>query len=200
MSRGSTLSGDSFRHDHQAIVKGFAGGMGILLSFAIGLCIFFYILYRRYESDEILRQRFVKRNIPSKTFRAENEPTSSEDESKLGEVQEAAPPVHDPEDGDMCSICLVTYKNRDRISWSTNEHCTHTFHKNCIVKWLYKHSECPMCREAFLWEKEQDHVTEEGNIVIERDQDNRNDTIDAVASPSPSSVTGKEEDEEIYVA
>ena len=36
----------------------------------------------------------------------------------------------------FCAICLEQYLPSDTISWSSNNQCTHVFHKECIVQWL----------------------------------------------------------------
>ena len=49
-----------------------------------------------------------------------------------------------------CPICLETYKAGEDVAWSHNEECFHAFHLECIVDWLMKSDECPMCRENYL--------------------------------------------------
>lgn len=44
----------------------------------------------------------------------------------------------------VCNICLCGYKMGDMLIAS--KYCTHVFHKDCILQWLQKHDECPMCR------------------------------------------------------
>ena len=51
---------------------------------------------------------------------------------------------------EMCAICIEDYEEGDEISWSHNEHCSHAFHRVCIIEWLLKHDECPFCRHNFL--------------------------------------------------
>lgn len=42
---------------------------------------------------------------------------------------------------DQCSICLcMISENRKKL------HCNHSFHKQCISKWLLKDARCPICR------------------------------------------------------
>lgn len=191
----SPSSGDS-----GALIIGFGGALGILLAFTFLLCVCLCVCFRRYESDQIQRRRFVKRNIPSKIYKSDK--SESRNQTSNREVQETAPPLDDPENGDVCSICLVPFQNREKISWSTNEHCTHTFHKSCIVKWLYQHDECPYCRDIFLPEKQEDVIADEENVSNELDQGSGNDTRtnDAMVSPSTASVSDKEEDEEENIA
>jgi len=50
-----------------------------------------------------------------------------------------------------CSICSDTYKSGDKIAWSKNKLCSHVFHTECILPWLMNHSDCPMCRNDFLY-------------------------------------------------
>ena len=49
-----------------------------------------------------------------------------------------------------CPICFNEYQVGDDIAWSCNETCHHAFHYDCIVQWLMKHDECPMCRSDYL--------------------------------------------------
>lgn len=73
----------------------------------------------------------------------------------------------------FCAVCLGEYAISETISWSSNPHCTHVFHQECIIKWLntlgrkmtkyhrfgddpsvlqllnYK-LECPCCRQDFI--------------------------------------------------
>jgi hypothetical protein len=61
--------------------------------------------------------------------------------------------VHSAVDDEMldpCPICLDGYEEGDEICWSHNKHCDHTFHRQCIIEWLMRHDECPICRQDFL--------------------------------------------------
>lgn len=49
-----------------------------------------------------------------------------------------------------CSICLENYKAGDKIYWSLNEKCTHSFHAKCMTNWLLKNDLCPICRNNYL--------------------------------------------------
>mmetsp|Transcript_8821 Transcript_8821/g.13339 ORF Transcript_8821/g.13339 Transcript_8821/m.13339 type:complete len:250 (-) Transcript_8821:2634-3383(-) len=49
-----------------------------------------------------------------------------------------------------CAICMSRYKHGDAICWSQNEKCFHAYHLSCMVEWLMKHNECPMCRRNFF--------------------------------------------------
>ena len=73
----------------------------------------------------------------------------------------------------FCAICLASYQPHDKISWSSNEGCSHAFHSECILTWLstlgdkasrnqrftenLEHDEllrysleCPCCRQDFV--------------------------------------------------
>ena len=43
---------------------------------------------------------------------------------------------------ELCSICIDTYRDNDRI-FTLN--CGHTYHKECISKWYEKKNTCPYC-------------------------------------------------------
>eukprot|EP00978_Attheya_sp_CCMP212_P032062 scaffold123514_cov54-Attheya_sp.AAC.2 len=49
-----------------------------------------------------------------------------------------------------CPICLSGYDIGDTMCWSKNEKCNHAFHEECILQWLEKHRECPLCRTDIL--------------------------------------------------
>jgi len=49
-----------------------------------------------------------------------------------------------------CSICFDEYKENDEICCSKNRGCKHVFHKKCIVQWLMRNDDCPLCRAPFL--------------------------------------------------
>jgi hypothetical protein len=47
---------------------------------------------------------------------------------------------------DDCSICLESKLSGDIIELE----CTHTFHKECINKWLTNNESCPYCRQDIV--------------------------------------------------
>jgi len=53
-----------------------------------------------------------------------------------------------------CTICLRPYHLGDRIVWSPNPSCIHTFHSDCILSWMSPwqppNQKCPCCRHFFL--------------------------------------------------
>jgi hypothetical protein len=62
---------------------------------------------------------------------------------------------HNPDgDGDgcptECPICFADFEVGDKICWSNNADCVHTFHIACLEPWLMKHDECPLCRAQYL--------------------------------------------------
>lgn len=56
------------------------------------------------------------------------------------------------EEEDLCAICLSTYKQDENLIVSKS--CTHKFHKDCILKWLEDHNECPICRVDMITKNE----------------------------------------------
>lgn len=53
-------------------------------------------------------------------------------------------------DGDRCAICLASYSNGLEICLSHNPQCRHQYCKPCIMKWLMRNEDCPVCRRPFL--------------------------------------------------
>ena len=50
---------------------------------------------------------------------------------------------------EKCPICQCNYKNNDLITDLPN--CGHTFHSECLFKWLDTNETCPMCRSDNLF-------------------------------------------------
>lgn len=51
---------------------------------------------------------------------------------------------------EKCFICLQDYKVGDKINWSPNNKCIHSFHDECMFRWLMLNEECPLCGEDYL--------------------------------------------------
>lgn len=53
----------------------------------------------------------------------------------------------------VCSICLCNYYVGNSVVWSSNAACEHVFHEHCILQWIMKQREgplCPCCRRDFV--------------------------------------------------
>ena len=48
----------------------------------------------------------------------------------------------------MCTICLQTIENREKIL-----RCMHIFHEHCINPWILRHRNCPICRTSTVRER-----------------------------------------------
>lgn len=51
---------------------------------------------------------------------------------------------------ECCGICLLDYEIGEEVALSPNEECVHAYHKECIVGWLRKNDDCPLCRQPYL--------------------------------------------------
>ena len=71
----------------------------------------------------------------------------------------------------ICSICLCEYETGEEISWSPNEHCKHSFHKECITEWLMKRDDCPVCRRNFVENEGQGTLDHNSTHVDDNDFD-----------------------------
>ena len=47
------------------------------------------------------------------------------------------------EENRKCLIFLEEYVNNDNVIYLP---CFHIFHKNCIIHWIKKHANCPLCK------------------------------------------------------
>ncbi|XP_068644883.1 RING-H2 finger protein ATL66-like [Aristolochia californica] len=54
--------------------------------------------------------------------------------------------VASPADDVQCSICLSNFVEGEKVK--VLPRCHHTFHPECVDKWLRTHSSCPLCRAA----------------------------------------------------
>ncbi|KAI4306473.1 hypothetical protein L6164_029747 [Bauhinia variegata] len=45
-----------------------------------------------------------------------------------------------------CCICLGEFKDGDKLKVLPG--CDHSFHSECVDKWLINHSSCPLCRAS----------------------------------------------------
>jgi len=52
----------------------------------------------------------------------------------------------------VCPICLDSWDEGDTIIES--KHCSHAFHKSCILLWLEQNDQCPCCRAQMISEEE----------------------------------------------
>lgn len=71
-----------------------------------------------------------------------------------------------------CPVCWEAYKENEKICWSQNPQCIHTFHIECIEAWLMKHDECPLCRNDYL-ALPPEVINSEENPVSEADHHSR---------------------------
>ena len=49
-------------------------------------------------------------------------------------------------DNEKCIICLEDFKINDQCLYLN---CLHLFHARCIIEWLLKHDNCPICKECY---------------------------------------------------
>jgi len=55
-------------------------------------------------------------------------------------------------DDNGCAICFSPFEDHELVCESNNLSCKHVFHKDCLVKWLEKHEDCPICRNIYIVE------------------------------------------------
>ena len=126
------------------------------------------------------------------------------DSDRLG--SEAAASVRTRQAPSGCAVCLSQFCANERITWSSNEDCSHVFHHDCLLRWfqavglkhqakelqlrptmteeealelLFKFPKlCPCCRQPFC-------------IEIEDDKIGRHEGIESSTDDS-SGITGSE--------
>jgi len=60
---------------------------------------------------------------------------------------------------DTCLICEERYKVGEKIYWSRNPKCNHSFHSTCMMHWLFDNDDCPVCQQFFLVPKTIGNIT-----------------------------------------
>ena len=55
-------------------------------------------------------------------------------------------------DENGCAICFSPFEDHDLVCESNNLSCKHVFHKDCLVQWLERHEDCPICRNIYILE------------------------------------------------
>jgi len=66
--------------------------------------------------------------------------------------------------GLTCPVCLDDFDVGDELSWSRELKCRHVFHSECLLSWLMKNDECPVCRTVLIEEEDFIHKSKEGNM------------------------------------
>mmetsp|Transcript_13586 Transcript_13586/g.20627 ORF Transcript_13586/g.20627 Transcript_13586/m.20627 type:complete len:313 (+) Transcript_13586:110-1048(+) len=67
--------------------------------------------------------------------------------------------------GTECSICFQEFEDGNLVAFSHNPHCTHFFHKECIVDWLARDDRCPTCRRDYLKNDDEETEYEDANMT-----------------------------------
>ncbi|KAI3961063.1 hypothetical protein MKW92_026655 [Papaver armeniacum] len=52
-----------------------------------------------------------------------------------------------------CPICLEVIREKDEKGTANLPNCSHRFHFHCILKWIEKKQNCPICRSGISPEK-----------------------------------------------
>lgn len=143
--------------------------IGIMSSVAITaiLCLFFARRYHKRRIQEVSDAAYLSNSRHS--IRYLEEPESKEREMKrrehiIGKIQvtqvdddskhtaRGSSSLESSHQGseECCPICYQTFEFGDEIVRSLNKLCIHEYHKDCVLPWLLKSDECPMCRASFL--------------------------------------------------
>ena len=94
------------------------------------------------------RTAFLKTSLPLREW-ASSYSIRSVDRSVSVDHDEVG--INDLRDG-IHLICLLPLEDHDKVCDSNNTACRHVFHKDCMVVWLLRHEECPVCRNPYLVE------------------------------------------------
>lgn len=73
----------------------------------------------------------------------------------------------DTTSNNTCSICIDKFQEGDDVIISA---CSHVFHRDCVLVWLERKDECPMCRQD-MWDQD-DYKKIEQEIIEEMNSTN----------------------------
>lgn len=84
----------------------------------------------------------------------------------------------------QCPICFENYEVGDEVCFSRNEACSHTFKLECMMDWLMKHDDCPLCRTNYLMDSSSSKSGERAMV----DEEGREQALDT-SNPSTNTTT-----------
>jgi len=82
---------------------------------------------------------------------------------------------------EMCSICIEEFHEGEELKMMPE--CKHTFHHNCIKRWVQNHNNCPYCRRTILTENQEETVTTHRTTLNCRMVSERNNNRNVVELP-----------------
>ena len=60
-----------------------------------------------------------------------------------------------------CSVCLEAFEAGETLAWSRKLKCQHAYHHDCLIPWLMKNDDCPMCRTTLIEDSDYEMKDEE---------------------------------------
>jgi len=102
------------------------------------------------EDSQVAKEREMerKKHVIAKILITEVNANISQD--KVTEHESSSLDSSTMEEEKSCPICYQCFITGEEIVKSLNKHCIHEYHKDCVLPWLLKSDECPMCRALFL--------------------------------------------------
>ena len=115
-----------------------------------------HLVVREWQADDYASSTDASSGNEMTVDRDDN---SREDESSgqchscaVAEGGESCSSLDEEETNDTCAICLAPFAHSDNVCESNNDSCVHVFHETCMVSWLKKQNECPVCRRIYILE------------------------------------------------
>lgn len=103
-----------------------------------------------------------------------------------------------PTDGfasDTCLICLDILGDGRMMGVSSN--CGHRFHRECLVDWLVRNQECPVCRKDFLFQDAELGLSAQNtgsDTVSESPSERGGEPLEEVAERNQDSTSNSSDD------
>jgi hypothetical protein len=89
----------------------------------------------------------------------------------------------------QCPICLGDFEIGEEICMSKNIECPHAFHSDCMLEWLMKHDDCPLCRKDYLLETTKSNISTSTSPMDEQDDIEQQSTTVATTT-----ITNEQDD------
>mmetsp|Transcript_452 Transcript_452/g.658 ORF Transcript_452/g.658 Transcript_452/m.658 type:complete len:203 (-) Transcript_452:186-794(-) len=106
---------------------------------------------------KVINAIFIEKTVDEESFEYDSESNAYQFKGKTDDTMNS----------NTCSICIDKFQEGDGVIISA---CSHVFHRDCVLEWLQKKDECPMCRQG-MWDQD-DYKKLEQQVIEEMNSTN----------------------------